>query len=250
MVPYPTWSHLAIFLVWVSCAQPERNPDRHDENSGTVEQPGSLKPDRVWNVGFLLVDGIYNTELIAPIDIFQHTIFHTEPGLRVFTVASSFEPVTTFEGLRILPDYTFNSDSLPPIDILVVASARNSMGSDLENQEMIDFVRNVGGKAQFVISLCDGAFVLARAGLVDGKESTTFPSDIPKYREMFPQLKVHEEVSFVHHGNLITSAGGVKSYQAALYLTQLLYGSKPALGIAGGLIIDWDLDKIPHLVID
>ena len=236
------------FLAWAilitgSCSQSE-------QRMSSQEMKATIRPEREWNVGFVLVDGIYNTELVAPIDIFQHTIFHTDPGLRVFTVASSLDPITTFEGLRILPDFTFKSDSLPLIDIMVVASARNSMGSDLEDQAMIDFVRTMGGKAQYVMSLCDGAFVLAKAGLVVGKESTTFPGDISKYRQMFPHLKVHENVSFVHHGNLITSAGGVKSYESALYLTQLLYGSKPALGIAGGLVINWDLGKVPHLVIE
>jgi hypothetical protein len=81
-------------------------------------------------VGFLIVDGVYNTELTAPYDVFQHTIFHTNPGMRVFTVAPSLEPVRTFEGLRIVPDFTYQS--APPIDVLVVPSAEHSMDTDLE----------------------------------------------------------------------------------------------------------------------
>jgi len=197
-------------------------------------------------VGFLLVDGVYNTEVMAPFDIFQHTVFHIQPGMQVFTVAQSNDPIRTFEGLRILPDYTFDDPELPDIDILVVASAEHSMGTDLKNEAMIDFVNKTGAGADFVISLCDGAFVLAQSGLVDGKESTTFPSDIPRYKEMFPNLKVHEGVSFVHDGNLITSAGGAKSYDAALYLCELLYGKKVAQGIGKGLVIDWQLDKVAY----
>lgn len=198
-------------------------------------------------VCFLLVDGVYNTEVMAPYDIFQHTVFHTQPGMKVFTVAPSSDPVTTFEGLRILPDYTFDDPDMPKVDVLVVASAEHSMDTDLNNEAMINFVRTTGATADFVVSLCDGAFVLAKSGLVDGKESTTFPSDIPKYREMFPKLKVHEAVSFVHDRNLITSAGGAKSYDAALYLCELLYGKKVAKGIGRGLVIDWQLDKVSHI---
>jgi len=200
-----------------------------------------------YQVAFLLVDGVYNTEVMAPFDIFHHTVFHTQPGMRVFTVAPTLDPITTFEGLRVLPDYAFDDSELPFIDILVVASAKNSMDADLENTEMINFVRLHGAKADFVLSLCDGAFVLAKAGLVDGKESTTFPSDIPRYRKMFPELKVHEDVSFVHDGTLITSAGGAKSYEAALYLCEILYGKKIAQGIARGMVIDWQLEDLPYM---
>lgn len=204
------------------------------------------RPARELRVAFLVVDGIYNTELMAPYDIFQHSIFHTDPGMRVFTVGPTTDPVKTFEGLRVIPDYGYLTDSIPPIDVLVVASAEHSMDTDLQNVALINFVREAGEQAQYVMSLCDGAFVLAHAGLVEGHESTTFPSDIPHYREMFPTLTVHENVSFVHDGKLITSAGGAKSYDAALYLAEYLYGRKAAQGIAGGLVIDWDIKNIAH----
>jgi transcriptional regulator GlxA family with amidase domain len=200
------------------------------------------------NVAFLLVDGVYNTEVIAPFDVFQHTIYHASPGMKVFTVAPTAEMITTFEGLRIEPDYSFEDKRLPEIDVLVVASAEHSMDSDLENETLISFVRRTGKHAKYTLSLCDGAFVLAKAGLVDGKYSTTFPSDIPKYRKMFQHLKVLEDVSFVHDGSLITSAGGVKSYDAAMYLVELLYGKQVAVNLGKGLIINWNLDKISHWV--
>ncbi|MCZ6597949.1 MAG: DJ-1/PfpI family protein [Planctomycetota bacterium] len=207
--------------------------------------PGGEEP---LNVGFLMVNGVYNTELIAPFDVFHHTMFHTRPGMRVFTVAPSRRVVTSFEGLRLLPDHTY--ESAPPIDILVVASAEHSMDTDLADEDMIAWVRKVGGGADYIVSLCDGAFVLAEAGLLDGLESTTFPSDIAAYRELFPHLEVHEGVSFVHDGKAITSMGGARSYEAALYLCELLYGDQAARGIARGICIDWDLGQIPCRIVE
>ena len=200
--------------------------------------------EREISVGFVIVDGVYNTELTAPLDVFQHTIFHVQPGMKVFTVAPSLEAVTTFEGLRLLPDYTFKS--APPVDILVVPSAKHSMDSDLENRDMMDYVRRAGEEASYLLSLCDGAFVLAAADLLEGLKSTTFPADIPRYREMFPDLDVLEDVSFVHDGKAVTSAGGAQSFDAALYLVEHLYGKKVVEGIARGLVIDWDLSEISH----
>lgn len=241
--------YILFFLVTIitfGCNVNVENENDQPEDK-VIDNP--VLPDRVLNVAFLIVDGVYNSELVAPMDILHHTVFHTDKGMKVFTVAPSLEPITTFEGLRILPDFSYRQDSLPSIDVLVVPSAEHSMDSDLKNEALINFVKTVGEKAQYVMSLCDGAFVLAKAGLIEGLESTTFPSDIPKYREMYPQLTVHEDVSFVHDGKVITSAGGAKSYDPALYLSELLYGKKTAKGIAGGLVIDWDVQKIKHVVV-
>jgi transcriptional regulator GlxA family with amidase domain len=204
-------------------------------------------PERRLNAAFLIVDGVYNSELVAPMDVLQHTIFHSEHGIKVFTVSDQKEPITTFEGLHIVPDYSFETDSLPAIDILIVPSAQHSMDSDLENENLIKFVKNTGKQASYVLSLCDGAFVLAKAGLLDMHECTTFPGDIEKFKIAFPQLTVHQDVSFVHDRKMITSAGGAKSYDPALYLVELLYGKNAADGIGKGLVIDWDLNSIQHL---
>ena len=221
------------FLIVVAC------PPTQEKAPITIEP---VAEGESFNAAFLMIDGVYNSELMAPFDIFQHTIFHTDGGIKVFTVAENMDTITSFEGLRILPDYSFESGDLPEIDILVVPSAEHNMDSDLENETLINWVAEIGDKADYVMSLCDGAFILAKAGLVDGKESTTFPSDIARYRETFPSLNVHEGVSFVHHDNLLTSAGGAKSYDVALYLVHHLYGDEVAKGVGRGLVIDWDVN--------
>lgn len=209
-----------------------------------------IKPDR-YNVAFLIMDGTFNTELTAPFDIFQHTIFRKGiKPMNVFTVADTDKPVTTFEGMRILPDFNYLKDSLPKIDILVVPSAEHHLDTDLENKELISFVQRIDKEAQYVTSHCDGAFVLAKAGVLNGKVSTTFPSDIDKMRTMFPDLDIKKEVLFVHDGKYITSAGGAKSFEAALYLCEYLYGKEIAKSLAGGLVIDWDVDKVPHIILN
>lgn len=202
-----------------------------------------------YKVGFLVMDGVYNTELTAPYDIFQHTKFREGiKPMEVFTVAESHKIIRTFEGMRIIPDYSFK-DKYPKIDILVVPSAEHHLDSDLENKVMIDWVRQTAQSAEFVTSHCDGAFVLAKAGLLDSVASTTFPSDIDTYKTMFPHLEVVDSVLFVHDRKYISSAGGAKSFEAALYLCEYLYGKDIARQLAGGLVIDWDLDKLPYLAI-
>ena len=169
-----------------------------NHNARTVDIGPPILPEKTLNAAFLIVKGVYNSELIAPMDVFHHTIFHSDKGIQVFTVAPSRDTLTTFEGLKIIPDYSLVTDSLPSIDILVVPSAKHSMDTDLENVPLLSFVMKTRHHAAYVISFCDGAFILAKAGLLDLHECTTFPGDVARFRQTFPQLKVHENVSFVH----------------------------------------------------
>lgn len=231
---------VSIVAVLLSCGENRNAPVQNESKKPTL-------PDRELNAGFLVVDGVYNSELMAPMDVLQHTIFHTAKGIKVFTVAERKDIITTFEGLRLIPDYGFSSDSVPSIDILVVPSAAHSMDTDLENEALTRFVARAGKEAMYIMSLCDGAFVLANAGLLDQYECTTFPSDIQRFKKQFAHLKVHEDVSFVHDRRAITSAGGAKSYDPALFLVERLYGKKVAEGIARGLVIDWQLAQVAHI---
>ena len=199
-----------------------------------------LPRDRPLQAGFLVVDGVYNTELAAPYDVFHHTVFHARPGIQVFTVSPDGKPVTTFEGLKLTPDHSFAN--APAIDILVVPSARGSMDKDLQNQALIDWVRRTGGSARHVVSLCDGAFLLAKAGLLDGIPSTTFPDDYQRFSQMFPSLDLRVNVSFVDAGKGLTSQGGAKSYEVAMHLVDKLYGTQVAGGIGHGLLVPWPPD--------
>ena len=156
----------------------------------------TLNPE-YYNVAFLIMDGTYNTELTAPFDIFQHTQYRKGiKAMNVFTVAKTLDPITTFEGVRILPDFDYTKDSIPRIDILVVPSAEHHLDSDLEDETMIDFVRKADQNAQFVTSHCDGSFVLAKAGLLNEVTSTTFPSDIPAYKKNVSPLSSRRQCSF------------------------------------------------------
>jgi len=211
--------------------------------------PPTDLPARTLKAGFLVIDGVFNTELTAPYDIFQHTVFHTKPkpGIEVFTVSPDGAPIKTFEGIAIDPHHSF-ADA-PAIDILVVPSAEHNLDTDLENAALIQWVRETGEKARFVVSLCDGAFVLAKAGVLAGRKMTTFPGDQDRFAEMFPAIELMRGVSFVHDGKALTSEGGRKSFDVAMYLVEHLYGQEVARRVGRGLIISWPPEDVPALVV-
>jgi transcriptional regulator GlxA family with amidase domain len=232
-------------LVLLSCRQTTEESVSVEEESAV----DSFTDTSVYNVAFLIMDGTFNTELTAPMDIFHHTKFREGiKPMRVFTVANTLDPITTYEGLKILPDFDYTHQT-PRIDILVIPAAEHHLDSDLADSTLIQFVREAGSRAEYVMSHCDGAFVLAKTGLLDSRVSTTFPGDIQAYREMYPHLDVREDLLFVRDGKFITSAGGAKSFEPSLYLCEALYGKKIADQLAKGMVIDWELDSIPFEVI-
>ena len=200
--------------------------------------------DSQLNVGFLVLPSVYNSELMAPYDIFHHTVFHTKPGMHVFTISENQKSIRTFEGLLLGIDYTF-ADA-PEIDILVIPSAEHNMDSDLQNQAVRDWVKKTAEKAKYVVTLCDGAFMLANTGLLDNKMATTFPSDVAAFKKQFPKVQTLENYSFVHDGKYLTSQGGARSYDVALYLVDLIYGEKVAASVGRGLVIPWPQPNLTY----
>ena len=238
---------LSFVSLFVSCTNTQKEKGTIPIEKRTFPE---LKADR-YNVAFLIMDGTFNTEFTAPFDIFQHTQYRKNiKAMNTFTIANTLKPITTFEGVRILPDFDYTNDSIPHIDILVVPSAEHHLDSDLKDSVMINFIKKVDKNALFMTSHCDGAFVLAKAGILNEVASTTFPSDIKTYQKMFPDLDVKDSVLFVHDGKYITSAGGAKSFDAALYLCEVLYGKEITKSLAGGLVIDWNLENVSKLIVE
>ncbi|HAI44403.1 MULTISPECIES: DJ-1/PfpI family protein [unclassified Maribacter] len=241
--------YLLILLPFILVSCNQKKAKKETTVVKETRQLPKLEPSN-YNVAFLIMNGTFNTEFTAPFDIFQHTKFRKGiKAMNTFTVANTLEPITTFEGVRILPDFDYTKDDLPKIDILVVPSAEHSMDSDLKDEVMINFIKQIDKSALYMTSHCDGAFPLAKAGILDSVASTTFPSDIENYKAMFPNLDIKDNVLFVHDGKYITSAGGAKSFEAALYLCEILYGKHIAKSLAKGLVIDWKLEDVPHITV-
>ena len=228
----------AVFVLnWIACSQPT------DKQTVTA----SAKTG-VLNAAFLCVDGVYNSELMAPYDVLQHSVFRDSSNyIRCFIVTPDGKPFVTFEGITITPHYAF--DNAPEVNILVLPSTETSMSADLENEAYMGWVKKIVQDADWVITACDGAFPLAATGVLDGRTATTFPGDRARFAEMFPQIDVRHDVNFAADGKFITSVGGGLSYEPALYLVETIYSNKHAQLTAQGLVWNWDLSKIPHVVV-
>ena len=219
--------------------------------AGCTEEPEAPDPEwpsGVLNAAFVVLETVYNSELMAPYDVLQHSVFRDSVNyVQTFVVSPDGQPLTTFEGITIVPHYSFVS--APPADILVIPSTLHSMDQDLENAEYLDWLTRSIENARYVITVCDGAFPLAATGMIEGRTVTTFPGDRDRLAEMFKDLDVRYDVNLVVDGKFITSVGGARSYEPALYLVEALYGTDHAERTAEGLVLDWDLGQVSHHIV-
>lgn len=198
--------------------------------TGVAEAPPKLKPGAK-NIGILVFDQVFITEFSAPYDVYHHV---SGDKINVFLVAPTMDPVTTYEHVTIKPHYSFAN--APHIDVLVVPSGNNSKTTDRTNTAFIDYVKKTAGAADMVTSHCWGAFTLGQAGVLDGKDATTFPTSTGDLAQMFPNIKVASDRRYVQAGNVMTSNGGLAAYESALAVVEKLFGAEEADKVAKGLV--------------
>lgn len=171
-------------------------------------------------VGVLLFDEIEVLDFAGPYEVFVAA--KDEQGAPYFdplTVAERAE-VRCYGGLRVLPDATYAN--CPPLDLLIVPGgpgAREPAGQEA----MLAFIRQAAGRTPLIASVCTGAFLLGRAGLLDGRTATTHSGRLDQFRAEFPQVKAVAE-KIVDEGAIITAAGVSSGIDLALALLERYFG--------------------------
>ncbi len=180
-------------------------------------------------VGILVFNGVQIIDSMGPFEIFGAA------GFAVATVAETADPVTTSMGLTIVPAYSF-ADA-PRFDVLVVPGGGVRMAR--RSAATLEFVRAATSRAAHTLSVCNGAFILASAGLLDGLTATTTASLIDDLRAEFPKTKVVSDRRFVDNGKIVTAGGLSAGIDGALHVVAVMRGDEAAARVAEGEEYDW-----------
>ena len=197
------------------------------DSAGAQQKPEG----RPITVGILLLNKPFITEFAGPLDVYHHV---PAEKISVFIVSDTDKELVTYEGMPFRANYTI--DTAPKIDVLVVPSGAGSLDADLKNERVIEWLKKAAREAKFITSHCQGAFLLGKAGLLDNKQATTFPTNNEDLQKQYPACRVQTDRRIVVDGNLITSPGGLASYEASLYVVEQLFGKEQALTIASALV--------------
>ena len=187
------------------------------------------------NLAIFIFDGVQIIDYTGPFEVLGHAWDDEQPMFNIYTVAAKADPVTTNMGMTVIPKYTF--DNMPKADVLVLpgGGVRRSM----EDPKVIKWVQDTSAGAEYVMSVCNGAFFLGRAGLLDGLTATTFHGLIDELKTIAPKAKVVNDQRFVDNGKIITTAGLSSGIDGALHLVEKLAGYGKAQEIALGLEYNW-----------
>lgn len=188
--------------------------------------------DKSPTVAILLFDHAEIIDFSGPWEVFGGA------GYKVFTVAEKTDPVKCVYGQRIVADYIFENS--PRADVLLVPGG--GVGEAVGNQKLIKWVQENAQKSDYVMSVCTGAFILARAGLLDGLRATTVRGGIDRLASAGKNIQTVYDKRYVDNGKVITTAGLSSGIDGAFHLVSKMLGLGAAQETALGLEYNWDPD--------
>lgn len=182
-----------------------------------------------WNVGVLLFDGVALLDVAGPFEVLTRA--RLEPGVEsrrreeealfeAFTVAKTKDPVTATGGIVLVPGHSF-ADA-PRVDLLLVPGGFGTRPV-LQDAETVEWIRRTAASAKRTASVCTGALLLARAGLLDGRRATTHWGAFGLLASLARDVTVDREARFVDDG-VMTSAGVASGVDLALHIVETLFG--------------------------
>jgi putative intracellular protease/amidase/YHS domain-containing protein len=207
---------LAFFLLAATSANAASAKNREDQDSN------ALKPAPAIPVAFVISEGAVVIDFCGPWEVFRDVMVpgRNDHPFRLYTVSDNTTPIHAGGGMKIVPDYTFVNAPAPKV-IVIPAQSEPS-------KAMLEWIRQSAKNADVTMSVCTGAFVLAKTGLLSGKTATTFHGAFNAFAIEFPDIQLKRGARFVENGNLATAGGLSSGIDLALRVVERYYGREVA----------------------
>jgi transcriptional regulator GlxA family with amidase domain len=176
------------------------------------------------NVAFIMTEGATMIDFAGPWEVFQDVGTGHGEAFRLYIVSEELKLIEATGGMKIMPDYTFKNAPTPQV---IVVPAQNG-----HSDVMLDWLRKNSSTADVTLSVCAGAFQLARAGILDGLYATTHHDMLDDLAKMFPKIKVDRGARFVENKRVSTAAGLTSGIDLALRIVERYFGREKAERVA------------------
>ncbi len=183
-------------------------------------------------VAILVFNGVEIIDSAGPYEVFGAA------GFDVYTVAETKDPIVTAMGLTVVPKYSFADAPQPDVLVVPGGSVRTARNS----APTLKWVTDTTARAQQTMSVCNGAFILASAGLLDGLSATTTYSNLDRLKAEFPKTRVVWNQRFVDNGKIVTTGGLSAGIDGALHVVSKMFGKGIAQQVALSEEYDWQPD--------
>lgn len=204
--------------------------------TSTADEPAKKRPARL-NVAIVIHNGVELLDWAGPGETFQAA----EDGwaFKVYTVAPTKEPIKSTQFATILPEYSIKD--CPPPDIIVIPGGTTRVL--LKDADFMKWLSDAVPKTKVTLTVCTGAFALAEAGFLDGKEATTHWAAVKGLGEKYPKVKMIKDRRVVDQGQIVTSAGVSAGIDGALHVVARLRGYKVAEKAARYMEYRWQPEE-------
>ncbi len=189
------------------------------------------------SVAILIFDEVEILDFCGPYEVFGVTGRHNNSQpFNVYTVAEYSKPIIARNQLSINPQYTIAN--CPPSDILLVPGGFGTR-REMHNLVLINWIKKCSSQSELLLSVCTGALLLAKAGLLENLAATTHHLSIDLLKEIAPNTEIRIGDRFVDNGKIIVSAGISAGIDMSFYVVAKLLGKQAAIETAHYMEYDW-----------
>ncbi len=196
-------------------------------------------PRKIIPVGIFLFNEVEVLDFAGPFEVFSLAEYPDtkEKVFKVHTISEKDILLSGRNGLKVKADFTFADH--PALELLIVPGGYGAEKIEIENTVALDWIKSTAARTPLVASVCTGAFLLAKTGVIGDQEVTTHWMDQDDLQKQYPRLKVRSGKKYVDAGNVVTSGGISAGIEMSLYLAARLTNLEIAIATARRMEYDW-----------
>ena len=228
---------VAAALLVVACARSAAGASPNPQSPAGASRAASVTSNpKSRTLAIVLFPGFEMLDVCGPLEMFGNL---GSAHMKVLMVAEKASSVASAQGPKLVADYSFND--CPDLDLILVPGGFGTR-AQINNANILDWLRARSAKAEIVMSVCTGSAVLAKAGLLDGRKATSNKVYFGFAVSQGPKVNWVKEARWVNDGDRVTSSGVSAGMDMALHVISRLYGEDAANRLANGTEYQWHRD--------
>lgn len=188
------------------------------------------------NLAIMIFDDVEVLDFCGPFEVFSVANYFSEAAFNVYLIAPEQRTILARNGLKVIPDYDLATAPTP--DILLIPGGWGTRPL-IHNPTVINYIQQQAERVERLLSVCTGAYLLAKADLLDGLQATTHHGSFEMLAELAPTAMLVRDVKYVDNGRIVLSGGISAGINMSLYVVGQLMGEEVAQKTAVYMEYDW-----------
>ena len=225
----------ALIPIALVCALQTAKSHAEEQKPEQPKTAGVAQSEKVRTLGVVIFPGFELLDAYGPLEMWGNL----KGRIKVVTIAREKGEVPSNQGPKTVAEFGFKD--CPSLDLILIPGGFG-VRDVLQDTETLDWVRERSAKTEITMSVCNGASILAAAGLLDGRPATTNKAHWSPATAPGPKVKWVKRARWVDDGKIVTSSGVSAGIDMTLHVVERLFGKQAAEGLANGTEYEWHRD--------